>query len=104
MVLEIALLDVVSGRETDFERDFAVASAHLAAARGYASHELQRCLERPGRYALLVRWATLADHTEGFRRSPGYAEWKRMLHPYYDPFPSVEHFVTVCAGPAPAGS
>jgi heme-degrading monooxygenase HmoA len=44
---------------------------------------------------LLVRWETLEDHTEGFRGSAGYEEWKRLLHHFYDPFPTVQHFETV---------
>jgi heme-degrading monooxygenase HmoA len=59
---------------------------------GYLSHELQRCVERPSEYILLVRWATLEAHEQGFRRSPQYAEWKRLLHHFYDPFPTVSHY------------
>lgn len=62
---------------------------------GYLSHELRRCMENPERYVLLVRWETLEDHTEGFRGSAGYEEWKRLLHHFYDPFPTVQHFETV---------
>lgn len=32
------------------------------------------------------------DHTVGFRQSDEYQEWKRLLHHFYDPFPTVEHF------------
>ena len=41
---------------------------------------------------LLVRWRRLEDHTEGFRKSAEYQEWKRLLHHFYDPFPTVEHY------------
>jgi len=44
---------------------------------------------------LLVRWETLEDHTEGFRGSDAYAEWRRLLHHFYDPFPTVQHFEAV---------
>ena len=50
---------------------------------------------------LLVRWEKLGDHTEGFRRSEGYEEWKRLLHHFYEPFPAVEHFETVHRGGKP---
>ena len=59
------------------------------------SHELQRCVERPGEYLLLVRWRTLEDHTAGFRGSPQYQDWKRLLHHFYDPFPVVSHYEAV---------
>ncbi|MBD2464612.1 antibiotic biosynthesis monooxygenase [Oscillatoria sp. FACHB-1407] len=95
MILEVALLDVRQGMEQDFERAFAEASPLIAATAGYMSHELQRCVETPHRYLLLVRWQTLEAHTLGFRRSPAYQDWKRLLHHFYDPFPTVEHFETV---------
>jgi heme-degrading monooxygenase HmoA len=59
-------------------------------------------MERPSTYLLLVRWRTLEDHTQGFRGSPQYQEWKRLLHHFYDPFPTVEHFVPTGIGSGPA--
>ena len=79
----------------DFESAFVEASAIIAAARGYVSHELQRCIETPNRYVLLVRWHTPEDHTQGFRGSEAYQEWRRLLHRFYDPFPTVEHYEVV---------
>jgi heme-degrading monooxygenase HmoA len=99
MILEAALLDVKPGRETDFEAAFTQASPLIASAAGYMGHSLARCMERPSAYLLLVRWRTLEDHTLGFRGSPQYQEWKRLLHHFYDPFPTVEHFVPTGIGP-----
>jgi heme-degrading monooxygenase HmoA len=59
---------------------------------GYHSHELRRCLEAPGRYLLLVHWQRLEDHTVGFRQSAEYQRWRALLHHFYDPFPTVEHY------------
>jgi len=99
-ILEVAPLDVRPGREAEFEAAFRKAQAIIASMPGYGSHELQRCIERPGRYLLLVRWAKLEDHTVGFRGSPRYQEWKTLLHHFYDPFPVVEHFRPVAGVPA----
>jgi heme-degrading monooxygenase HmoA len=95
MILEVAVLDVKPGEEIAFEQDFAKASIYIASVAGFVSHELQRCVEKPNRYILLVRWKTLEAHTEGFRKSPQYADWKALLHHYYDPFPTVEHYSLV---------
>src|SRR5678816_2842294 len=92
MVLEIAILNVRAGQEAEFERAFCQAEPIISSMKGYQSHELQRCIETPSRYVLLVRWLTLEDHTVGFRGSPEYQEWRRLLHHFYDPFPTVEHF------------
>lgn len=99
MVLEVAILDVRSGESEAFEAAFREAQAILAASPGYGRHELRRCLEAADRYLLLVWWDSLESHTEGFRRSPGYARWKQALHRFYDPFPVVEHYVPVEGAP-----
>ena len=78
-----------------FEAAFKQASPIIAATPGYISHELKRCIEVPSRYILLVQWNSLEDHTVGFRQSENYQEWKRLLHHFYDPFPTVEHYESV---------
>jgi len=95
MILESAILDVKPGREAAFEDSFREAQAIIASMPGYRSHELLRCIETASRYLLLVRWDTLEHHTEGFRGSPEYRRWKALLHDYYDPFPTVEHYAAV---------
>ena len=95
MILEAAMLQVRPGTESDFEAAFRRASPIIASMPGYLGHELQHCLEVPGKYLLLVRWERLEDHTIGFRGSPRYQEWRALLHHFYDPFPTVEHFVWV---------
>jgi heme-degrading monooxygenase HmoA len=98
MTLEVAILDVIPGMQEDFQQDFEKAQTIIAAMPGYLSHELQRCVEQSTRYILLVHWQTVEHHTEGFRQSPKYEEWKRLLHHYYDPFPTVEHYEPVFSG------
>jgi heme-degrading monooxygenase HmoA len=95
MILEVAVLDVKPGETPQFESAFREAQRIISASPGYLSHELQRCLEKPNRYVLLVRWRRLEDHTEGFRRSEPYQRWKSLLHHFYDPFPTVEHYAAV---------
>ena len=92
MILEVVILDVIPSREKEFESAFVEASSIIASMAGYASHQLQHCLEKQNRYLLLVQWETLEAHTVGFRGSPQYQEWKKMLHHFYDPFPVVEHY------------
>ena len=95
MILEVAVLNVRPGLAADFESAFAQASSIISAMPGYISHQLQRCIEVPDRYLLLVNWASLEAHTVGFRGSPDYERWRRLLHHFYDPFPVVEHYVSL---------
>ena len=101
VILEVAVLNVRPEQTAEFETAFQSAQRIIAAMSGYLSHELQRCLEVDGRYLLLVRWRRLEDHTEGFRKSAEYQDWKRLLHHFYDPFPTVEHYVRVAGTSGP---
>ncbi len=92
MILEVAILDVIPGQESEFQAAFANASPIILSMQGYVSHQLQRCIEKQNRYILLVNWEKLEDHIIGFRGSEGYQEWKKLLHHFYDPFPTVEHY------------
>ncbi len=92
MILEAVILNVKSGLEPDFEAAFKKASKIISSMDGYLSHELQKCIEVQGKYLLLVRWETLESHTVVFRNSAEYQEWKKLLHHFYEPFPTVEHF------------
>lgn len=95
LILEVAILDLKAGLTAEFEAAFKVASAIIAAMPGYISHELQHFLENCDRYILLVRWQKLEDHKVGFRQSPEYLVWRSLLHHFYDPFPTVEHYQMV---------
>ena len=95
MILEVAVLNVIPDETSEFEAAFAKAQNIIASMPGYISHELQRCLEVQNQYVLLVRWEKLEDHTEGFRGSAQYQDWKAALHHFYDPFPTVQHYESV---------
>jgi heme-degrading monooxygenase HmoA len=95
VITEQAVLDVMTGREAEFEAAFADAKNIIASAPGFVSLQLHRCIETSNRYLLLVTWERLEDHTLGFRRSEAYSEWRSLLHGFYDPFPTVEHFSPV---------
>jgi heme-degrading monooxygenase HmoA len=92
MILEVAILYVIKDSEDHFEKDFKIAVQYIRSIDGYVKHTLHRCIEQENKYILQVEWQKLEDHTIGFRQSTQYAEWKKLLHRYYDPFPIVEHY------------
>ena len=93
MVLEVAVLTIIQGKQADFERDYHTAGQYISASKGYIRHDLQKCVEKDNQYILLVEWETLEDHTVGFKESELFKQWEKLLHHYYDPFPTVEHYV-----------
>jgi heme-degrading monooxygenase HmoA len=92
MVLEHAILPVRPGQETDFESAFAQARPLISDRPGFVSLSLSRSVESPSLYLLLVEWDSIEAHTEGFRGSKEYVQWRELLHHFYDPFPVVEHY------------
>ena len=95
MIVEMAQLTIIPGREAAFEEVFRTAVTQIAGSRGYLAHELRRSVETPNRYALLVEWATLEDHTVGFRGSPAFTQWRAYVGPFLHAVPVVEHFQPV---------
>ena len=95
MIIEIAQLTIRPGSERQFEAAFLTAIKVLGGSKGYLTHELQRSVETPNRYALIVHWQTLEDHTVGFRGSPAFKEWRGHIGPYLESPPVVEHFQSV---------
>jgi heme-degrading monooxygenase HmoA len=92
VILEAAILNVKPGHEAAFEKASDEAKSIIFSMPGFISLQLQRSMETSNRYLLLVEWERLEDHTIGFRQSPQYQQWKKLLHHFYDPFPMVEHY------------
>ncbi len=92
MILEMAQLQIKPGQTAEFEIAFAQAQRIISSMLGYVGHELQRCIEDDHQYLLLVHWQTVEAHTIGFRQSAEYQEWRKLLHHFYDPFPTVLHY------------
>ena len=92
MIIEHALLQVRTGEEAAFEVAMAQARPLIAASPGFLGIEVRPAVEKPGLYLLLVRWNSIPNHREGFRKSDRYEQWRALLHPFYDPMPSVDYF------------
>jgi heme-degrading monooxygenase HmoA len=89
VILEIAVLNIRPNEEAAFEAAIKRARPLIAAAPGFRTIEVHRCVEVPNRYLLLVRWEKIDDHNVGFRQSDRYHEWKKMLHHLYGRFRSL---------------
>jgi len=95
MITEIAQIDVKPGSGKDFEAAVAKARAAFGRSKGFHGFELHRSIEKPQRYRLMVKWATLENHTVDFRGSEQFAAWRALVGPYFASPPEVEHTETV---------
>ena len=92
MILEVATLTIRPQAMDAFESAFPRAAAIVASTPGYVSHELFRCIEVRGTYALQIRWTHLDAHLVDFRQSPRLGEFRAILSPFLAAPPAVQHF------------
>ena len=96
MILEIADIRIAPGQQAAFEEALARALTTVASqARGMVGWSVNKGVESPERYVLQIRWATLEDHTVGFRQGPLFAQWRAIIGPFFAQPPQVEHFELV---------
>ncbi|MDP3834491.1 MAG: antibiotic biosynthesis monooxygenase family protein [Hydrogenophaga sp.] len=67
----------------------------IAHARGFKGYKVNRSIESPGRYLLMIYWETLEDHTVGFRGSDAFPQWRAIVGPFFAQPPVVEHLELV---------
>jgi heme-degrading monooxygenase HmoA len=93
MILEVADIRIQPGRQAAFDEaiQHGVGTV-IAQARGFLGFSVHKGIESPERYVLQISWATLEDHTVGFRESPAFAEWRAIVGPFFAQPPVVEHF------------
>jgi heme-degrading monooxygenase HmoA len=93
MILELADIRIQPGQQTAFneaiERGLRTV---ISGARGFKGFKVNQGIENPERYVLQIFWATLEDHTVGFRESPEFANWRAIVGPFFAAPPVVEHF------------
>ena len=96
MILEIADFRIAPGQQAGFEAALqqGIATA-LSQSPGFIRASVQRGIESPERYVLLVEWATLEDHMQGFRNGPLFAVWRSHIGSFFASPPSMEHFQPV---------
>jgi heme-degrading monooxygenase HmoA len=95
MVLEVALIDVLAGREDEFAAAYREGHPLLATTPGCRSVRMTRGIETPTRFVLLVEWDSVEAHEVNFRQQPRFAEWRRMIGPNFASPPTDEHYTDV---------
>ncbi|MEH3106448.1 MAG: antibiotic biosynthesis monooxygenase [Sphingomonas fennica] len=95
MFTEIASITIDPARAAEFEAAVAEAAPHFRAAAGCHGMALERVVEEPAHYRLIVRWATVEDHVVHFRNSEGFTRWRALAGPYFAAPPAVIHSAEV---------
>lgn len=92
MVLEVIRYLIADGKEAEFENDYAQAAKILDASPFCLRYWLARSKREKNRYLLLIEWESEEAHLEGFRKSMDFAEFYRLVKPYYQMLEEMEHY------------
>jgi heme-degrading monooxygenase HmoA len=93
MILEIADIQIQPGQQAAFDAAI-TRGVHevISKAEGFAGFKINKGIESPNRYVLMIFWHTLEDHTVKFRSSALFTQWRAIVGPFFAAPPQVEHF------------
>jgi len=93
MILEVADIRIQPGQQAAFDAAIQRGlSTVISRARGFKGWKVNKGVESPEHYLLMIFWDTLEDHTVAFRGGPLFAQWRSIVGPFFAAPPVVEHF------------
>jgi len=92
MIMETALMEIVAGKELEFESAMEQAKAVVAQANGFQVIHVHRGVEQPSTYLVAIGWDTVEDHMVGFRESELFTQWRGLIGPFFANPPEVTHW------------
>ena len=93
MILEHVDIHIHPGQQTAFDEAIQRGvNTVIAHAKGFRGFKVNKCIESPERYILMLFWDSVDDHMVGFRLSPAFTEWRAIVGPFFAEPPVMEHF------------
>ncbi|MCL4746545.1 MAG: antibiotic biosynthesis monooxygenase [Burkholderiaceae bacterium] len=105
MILELADIRIHPGRSSEF--DAAIkrgVETVISKAKGFRGYKVNKGVENPDRYLLMILWDTLENHTVDFRESQAFQQWRAIVGSYFAGAPQVEHFTLLAKSTGPAAA
>lgn len=93
MILELADIRIHPGQQEQFDAAIQRGLDEvISQAKGFSGFKVNKGIESPERYVLMIFWETLENHTVDFRGSPAFLQWRSIVGPFFAAPPTVEHF------------
>ena len=93
MILEIADIRIHPGQQAAFDEAIQRGLASVIGnAKGFRGFKVNKGVEDPERYILMIYWETLENHTVDFREGPLFPQWRAYVGPFFAVPPVVQHF------------
>lgn len=101
MILEVADIRIQAGQQAKFDEAIQRGvTTVIAKAKGFRGYKVNKSIESPERYLLMIFWETLENHTVDFRQSPALTEWRAIVGPLFAQPPQVEHYTLLAKSSA----
>ncbi len=96
VILELADIRIAPGKQAEFDAAIVRGvTTVISQAKGYRGYKVNKGIESPERYILMIFWETLENHTVDFRGGPLFPQWRAIVGPFFASPPVVEHFTLV---------
>ena len=93
MILELADIRIYPGKQAEFDAAIKQGvETVVSKAKGFRGYKVNKGIESPERYILMIFWDTIENHTVDFRQSPAFQDWRALVGPYFAAPPAVEHY------------
>lgn len=93
MILELADIRIQAGQQAAFDDAIERGLVEvISKAKGFRGYKVNKGIESPERYVLMIFWDTLENHTVDFRESPAFLQWRAIVGSFFAVPPVVEHF------------
>ena len=93
MILELADIRIHAGQQAAFDEAIQRGLDEvISKAKGFHGYKVNKGIESPERYVLMIFWDTLENHTVDFRESPAFLQWRAIVGSFFAAPPVVEHF------------
>lgn len=93
MILELADIHIHTGQQAAFDEAIQRGLDEvISKAKGFRGYKVNKGIESPERYVLMIFWDTLENHTIDFRESSAFVQWRAIVGSFFATPPVVEHF------------
>lgn len=93
MILEHVDIRIHPGQQAAFDEAIQRGvNTVIAHAKGFRGFKINKGIESPERYLLMIFWDSVDDHMVGFRQSSAFTEWRAIVGPFFAVPPVMEHF------------
>ncbi len=92
MVIEYIRYKIETADAEAFEAAYKKASEALDASPFCKGYELAHGIEESENWILRIQWTSVAEHEQGFRSSPGFADFFQAVRPYFQQIQEMKHY------------